>query len=117
MQRLAILALALATAPGTAPAVEIPGIQNHAIQHMFWQSPCTETVALIDLDPDATQSVQALVSTIARQAMAWGHLLGFESANPGIRGDHETILKRLRRDCAANTDATAMELLDSYANE
>ena len=115
MKRIALIAgLLVAT---TANAEDIEGIQNHGIQTMFWTAPCTETIAMIDINPDPSLPMNDMISIMARQAMAWGHLLGFESANPGIRGDHETILMRLRTDCANQPEKTAMALLMGYAGK
>ncbi|WP_147112149.1 hypothetical protein [Tateyamaria sp. syn59] len=115
MKRLALLVW-LFGATGVA-AAKIDGIQNHEVQTIFWTAPCTETVALMDAAPPEDVPILTLVGVLAQQAMAWGHLLGFESAHPGIRGEHETVLMRLRTDCAATPDKTAIDILRGYTQE
>lgn len=119
MKRTALAAAILAATSAAAdePDQTIPHTQNHAVQQMFWFAPCTETVALIDGAAPKDLGLDATISFLARQSMAWGHLLGFESAHPGIKGEHPTILQRLRKDCAGNIESTAMELLEGYRDE
>jgi hypothetical protein len=89
---------------------QAPGIQNHDVQILFMQRPCAQAVATIDVPPIGLEG-------IGRMAMAFGFLMGFEVAHPGIRGEYETILMRLRADCAAHGDKTAIELLRGYVQE
>jgi hypothetical protein len=52
---------------------------------------------------------------IGSMGMAFGYLLGFQAAKGGdLSGESETLLQRIKADCAAQPDATALELLESY---
>jgi len=104
------LALATATATGATPH-----LPDHPYQARFIERPCTEVIALID-SPDP-ETLDAIATWAANIGMTFGILLGYELAHPGIRGDHETILTRLRRDCAATPDRPALDLLRSYHAE
>jgi hypothetical protein len=101
---------ALAMLPGMAMADDIPGIQNHDVQKRFMKEPCGAVVGAIDNAPATPEGVGTM-------AMTFGFLMGVEALNPGIRGTRETILTRLRTDCAIYPEKTAMELLTGYANE
>ena len=92
----------------TATAEDIEGIQNHDVQKRFLQEPCIAVVDAIDNAPPTPEGVGTM-------AMTFGFLMGIEAQNPGIRGDHETILMRLRTDCANQPEKTAMALLMGYA--
>jgi hypothetical protein len=98
-------ALALWTTEATA---ETDGIQNHAIQKMFMEQPCMAAIKTID-EPNPSPK------SIGMMTMAFGFLMGFEASHPNIRGDYDTILKRLRADCTAETTDTAFEMLQGYA--
>lgn len=103
MKRICVMAVVLAG--GASHADDIEGIQNHKVQKQFMQEPCTTVIDVID---NASNGV-------GEMAMAFGFLMGFEATHPNIRGDQETILTRLRIDCAAKPDQTAMALLQSYS--
>ncbi|MGK7653177.1 hypothetical protein ACSQ76_12400 [Roseovarius sp. B08] len=92
-------------------------IQNHEVQRIYLEESCSEVIRILDSQPDFSDGVENGSQEMAVQAMVWGHLLGVETANPGIRGTHETILQRLRADCAADDSRTAMQLLTGYAAE
>ncbi|WP_306150621.1 hypothetical protein [Roseovarius sp. MMSF_3281] len=99
------LAIMIATAPASAQNTN--GIQNHPVQEQFMTEPCAAVISTID-------NVTATPEGIGNMALAFGFLMGFEAANPGIRGDHETVLIRLRADCAETPNSTAMSLLRAY---
>ncbi|WP_419408846.1 hypothetical protein [Primorskyibacter sp. 2E107] len=107
MYRLAA-ALALIASPVIADMV--PGIQNHAVQVRFIHEPCAAVIAAIDTPPPG-------VIGVGEMAMTFGFLMGIEARNPGIRSSHETILIRLREDCAAMPDQTAMQMIEVYIAE
>lgn len=92
----------------TTASAEIEGIQNHMIQKMFMEAPCISPITAISPSgpPD-----------LGMMAMAFGFLMGFEASHPGIRGDHETILKRLMAECSIDSNKTAFEMLQGYAAE
>lgn len=104
------LAIMIAMAIPTASAAQIDGIQNHEVQTLFMDAPCGQAITRMD-----TPKVD--IEGIGKMTMAFGFLMGFEATHPGIRGDQDTILKRLRADCATRSDATAMDLLNSYVIE
>ena len=89
------------------PIYALEDIQNHFAQQAFTDFPCARVITLIDYDGFEPEGLIAM-------SMTFGVLLGFELANPGIKGDAETILTRLRNDCASNPDRTAYDLLQSY---
>ncbi|WP_306131024.1 hypothetical protein [Roseovarius sp. MMSF_3350] len=92
-------------------------IQNHEVQRIYLEEPCSEVIRILDSQPDLSDGMDNMINELAIQGMTWGHLLGVETANPGIRGTHETILQRLRADCAADDNRTAMQFLMEYAAE
>jgi hypothetical protein len=89
---------------------ETAGIQNHKVQQLFMTQPCIMVINTIDR-PDGDVFGGGMMT------MAFGFLMGFEAAHPGIRGDQETILKRLRADCTIDSNQTAFDLLQGYATE
>lgn len=91
-----------------AASAETAGIQNHDVQKLFIEQPCGAVIQAID-EPKPTPE------GLGNMTMAFGFLMGFEAAHPGIKGDQETILKRLRADCAQGSTATAFDLLNGYA--
>ena len=100
-------ALTLALLPSTLTA-QSPDIQNHDIQVLFANAPCTRIIQMID-DPAMGPESMGMM------AMAFGFLMGFEVENPGIKGDQETVLTRLRMDCAADGTQPALTMLRGYA--
>lgn len=109
------LALAATIATAAPAMADVDGIQNHPVQKLFMEQPCHKVIEAID--SPATDTLEAALLNSAFMAMAFGFLMGFEATHPGIRGDHETILMRLRADCPAGTTATAFEILNGYAGE
>lgn len=103
----ALIALALCA---TAATAETDGIQNHEVQRLFMDQPCMAAVKTID-DPKPSPKSMGMMT------MAFGFLMGFEASHPHIRGDYDTILKRLRDDCTDKTTATAFDLLQGYADD
>jgi len=109
MTRFAAVAALCATLPATdVRADDLDGIQGHAVQLRFATQNCGAVIDAIDSPPATPEGVGTM-------AMTFGFLMGVEMANPGIRGDAETILMRLRDDCAASPQATAWSLLTGYA--
>lgn len=103
----ATIASATLAAITTAATAQTPGIQNHPVQDLFADQPCSAVIREIDdAEPDPI--------SLGKMVMAFGYLMGFEAANPHIRGTSETILKRLRADCATQPNRTALDLLNSY---
>lgn len=124
---------------------EMDGLQNHDVQKWYIQEPCTKVIEIIDGPSDdvldafgpamidwsmgamAGQSeealerirepIDAMMIDTGFHGMTFGFIMGFEAVNPNIRGDYETVLTRLRADCAAGPEKTAMEYLLGYAAE
>ena len=114
-------ALCAAIAPQNL-AAETAGIQNHKVQKLFMEAPCSDAISAIDNPGGARTSAQDSNAELAQPildlgwtAMAFGFLMGYEATRPGIRGTHETILMRLRDDCASDSTRTAMEILQGYS--
>lgn len=90
-------------------------VSAHEMQDNFANKKCGYVIALIDSPKRYDNSVKALVKSAGAMAMAFGYMLGFEAASGReLNGNAETLLKRLRADCAASPDKTALELLSSY---
>lgn len=103
--RYLLVALTLFTTPLSA----------HEMQDSFANQECGDILALIDSPERGDKSVKALVLSAGTMAMAFGYLLGFEAAQGrDLSGDSETLLTRLRNDCTASPNATALELLSGY---
>lgn len=143
MLRTIARAATITLAASHASAESYPGIQNHDVQLWFIEEPCTKVIETIDAFDDAAgEQLGAAILAISISAisgksdaeidlaaaplvdvlaiagfstMAFGFIMGFEVENPGIRGDHETVLMRLRDDCAADPTKTAMTYLRGYA--
>ncbi|MDU9004519.1 hypothetical protein [Sedimentitalea todarodis] len=90
-------------------------LSAHEMQDNFANKKCGETLALIDSPEMGDKSVKTLVASAGAMAMAFGYMLGFEAASGReLRGSSETLLTRLRNDCARSPDKTALELLSGY---
>lgn len=96
---------------------DVPGIQNHKVQKLFMEAPCAEVMDVIDGPKAKPDSLQQALQNAGWTAMAFGFLMGFEATHPGIRGDHETILMRLRDDCATNGNRTTIDMLMGYTQK
>lgn len=94
----------------TAVWADVDGIQNHPIQKMFMEDPCMSVILTID-------GTESGLKNVAMMTMAFGFLMGFEADHPNIRGEHETVLMRLRADCSIDSNKTAFELLQGYTDE
>ncbi|MBN8187605.1 hypothetical protein JF540_12980 [Salipiger thiooxidans] len=111
--------LALAAALIGSPA--LGDYSDHSGVTLFTEHPCTAALAEIDqsLDRYADRGIAGLKeasAAIASQGMAWGFILGYDTANGGLQGEEETTLVRLRMACADKPEATAEELLRGFAN-
>lgn len=103
----ALAAAALTVVLTASAQAETAGIQNHEVQRLFIESPCGDVLARIDNPTPGPEG-------IGHMAMTFGFLMGYEVANPGIKGDSETLLTRLRADCATDGTRTGMDWLRSY---
>lgn len=71
---------------------------------LFTAKPCAAAVAAIDA-PDTT------VMGAAEMAAAWGFLLGVDTMLGGLSTATATTLQRLRTDCAAAPERSALDIL------
>ena len=82
--------------------------EPHKMAVAFAERPCGEVIDLIEnpvLTPEG----------IGNMGMAFGYLLGFEAANDAdLSGDAETVLQRLKVDCAVSPELPALDLLRRY---
>lgn len=89
--------------------------QAHELQDDYASLPCSEVVSRIDSPDMGDMSPKAMLKGAGEMAMAFGYLLGFEAAQGrDLNGESKTLLVRLREDCAASPDQTALEILQSY---
>lgn len=107
-RRLTGAACALVFAAAPSLAEDRPGIQNHAVQTLFLDEPCGAVIAQIDRPLPNLEG-------IGMMTMSFGFLMGYEVENPGIRGTHETVLMRLRTECAEHPESTAFDLLEQFS--
>lgn len=90
-------------------------VSAHEMQDKFANNKCGDVLALIDNPERGDKSVEALVTSAGAMAMAFGYMLGFEAATGrDLSGNAATLLTRLREDCAASPERTALELLSGY---
>jgi len=74
---------------------------------LFTKQPCKDVIAAID-NPENT------LAALAAMGMAWGFLLGYDTARGGLEGNEESTLIRLRRACAESPGKTAIEILEGF---
>lgn len=101
-----MLAFALAT-PAAAQ-------EQHEIAALYSSRPCTEVIATID-NPIVGEGLDEIAGQLAMTSMAWGFLLGVDTALGPLHGEHETVLRRLRVACANEPDRPALSLLQDFA--
>lgn len=83
---------------------------------LFTQERCTAVIEILDGDePDLLMvGVEGLGSYLAAHGMAWGFILGYDTARGGLHDGEKTTLMRLREECAATPDRTAFDILESF---
>lgn len=118
-----MIALALMAAPAMA---ETTAYSDHKGVLIFSDAPCTAVISAIDSEPPAFPNeaqhffygsrswYQNYGEWGATQGMAWGFVLGFDTANGGLHTDTETTLQRLRAACEETPDRTALDILTSF---
>ena len=83
--------------------------EPHMMTEAFAERPCAETLDYIENPAMSPEG-------IGNMGMAFGYLLGFQAANGGdLSGESDTILQRVMTDCTNRPEATALQLLQSYA--
>ena len=83
---------------------------------LFTQEPCTAVIEILDGDePDLLMvGVEGLGSYLAAHGMAWGFILGYDTARGGLHDGEKTTLMRLREECATTPDRTAFDILETF---
>lgn len=115
------LALAFAAALLATPAAA--DYSDHRGVTLFTEAPCTAAVSAIDLSLDGMlrslddNELYTFGRLAAQQGMAWGFLLGFDTASDGLHGPRQTTLERLRYACALNPETPAIELLRTFSED
>lgn len=99
-------AIATALTVLSAPALA-DGYAEHDGVILWTDRPCTEAVGSIDAAPNT-------LADVAAAGMAWGFLLGYDTARGGLQGDEETTLTRLRKACAQSPETPAIDLLSGF---
>lgn len=82
------------------------GYADHKGVTPWRDQPCTVVIGAIDAG--------AALAAMPAQAVTWGFLLGYDTANGGLHGNEETTLVRLRKACAASPETPALTLLEGF---
>lgn len=118
-----IIACALLAA--TPVLAEDPSYASHKGVQLYTTAPCTAVIEVIDSEgPEfPTEAEHFFYGTenysrsmgqwMSAQGMAWGFILGFDTANGGLHSDTETTLQRLRTACEEEPSKTAYDLLSN----
>ena len=109
MLRALCLALLL---PGSAGA---QGYADNPAVAAFRDRPCAEVVDVIYVREAAGLTLQETMGLVSQKNLYMGFILGFDTARGGLQGEAESTLARLREACAADPEATALELLEGLA--
>jgi hypothetical protein len=88
----------------------IADYSDHQTVQLFSKAPCIEAVGLIDASI-VRGSPEMVAAQAVEKGMAWGFILGFDAAHGGLSEGAETTLMKLRKACAANPEAPALDLL------
>ena len=97
------------------PAIAQDYADHDGVQ-MFTAAPCASVIEILETDaPDpAMVGLQGVVEHFAGQSMAWGFILGYDTARGGLHEGDKSTLARLREECAAAPEKTAFEILESF---
>lgn len=121
--------LALVAGPAFAE-----GYSEHKGVTLFTKDVCGAAVAAIDADPEpgeiseadvalyglvgsVEKSLEPLWPSLSKKGMAWGFLLGYDTAQGGLHTESQTTLERFRDACAANPNRTGLEILQSFKKD
>lgn len=95
---------------------------------LFTEAPCGAVIDAIDLPtpeyPSDTEvffygtkpHFQRMGDRQAITGMAWGFILGYDTAKGGLHDDKKSTLERLREACEAEPQTPAVKLLDGLSN-
>lgn len=103
-------AIVLALLMGTKASANY---DDHFMLKFFNSAPCERFLNLI-YDDAVDDDWDVILGYTARQATAWGMILGLHAARGNLSGNHETLLKRLTADCEAAPDKTIREIYEGY---
>lgn len=95
-------AFALAAGPSMAE-----GYGDHHGVTIFTERPCGDALAALDGD-----TARPITERLAAQGMAWGFLLGYDTARGGLDRDGQTTLELFRAACQRSPRLTGKAILD-----
>ena len=115
-----VAAVMLTSTAATAQGI---GYAEHDGVRLFTEKKCGEAIsAVFSGEAPAIRDDQSLAdylneirSDLAIQGMAWGFILGFDTASGGLHEGDATTLERLRQSCAESPEKTAFEILDGFS--
>lgn len=97
-----ISAFALATGPAMAERYG----DHHGVT-IFTERPCGDALAALDGD-----TARPITERLAAQGMAWGFILGYDTARGGLGRGGQTTLELFRTACEQSPRATGQAILD-----
>lgn len=112
----------LAALAALSSAATAAGYDDNPILVAFRDHPCTTVIEAIDNPdtaaaanaPDLGSALRYSTGRVSHMAAYFGFIVGFDTANGGLRGDAETTLMRLRDACREHPDTPALDLLRSF---
>lgn len=107
--RILVLGVYVAAA-GSASAA---GYEDNPILQAFRDAPCSKVIDAVD-KPDVSGTAKDVITALSSQAGFFGFIVGYDTAKGGVRGREETALARLRKACATDPEASALELLEGF---
>lgn len=116
-----LLKLATLLAAAASPALGA-GYSEHKGVRLFNEYPCAKAIQAIESEIDVEDQISVLgISAamdevalhIARQGMAWGFVLGYDTAQGGLERGGETTLERFKVECSKDPDRTGIEVLEA----
>lgn len=98
------------------------GYSEHKGVRLFTEYPCDTAIQAIESEVDIEDQIDVLgISAamdeialhIARQGMAWGFVLGYDTAQGGLERGGETTLERFKAECSKDPELTGIEVLET----
>lgn len=83
----------------------------------FRDRPCGAVLDVIYLREATGLTFGETIGVAGTKNLYLGFVVGFDAAHGGLHTDTETTLARLREACAANPEATALSILEGFAEE
>lgn len=115
------LKIAAAFVIAASPALGA-GYSGHNGVRLFTEYPCTAAIQAIEAEFDIEDQIAVLgisaamdelASHVARQGMAWGFVIGYDTALGGLAKNDETTFARFKASCGESPDATGFDVLQS----